>query len=414
MARLLVGVSGGIAAFKAVQLVRLATGAGHRVRVIQTPASQRFVGSETFRAITGAPVLVDEFEPDGLRGAFPGDPAPTHAAISHLALVENADAFLIAPATANTIAALAVGATPSLLASAYLAADCPVLLAPAMNHRMWHHPATVRNVARLRDDGVEIVPPGSGRLASLGEHGDGRLAEPDELLAAVERVLAAVDDAPGDLAGVRVLISAGGTREPIDAVRFVGNRSSGRMGFALAERARSRGAEVTVVAANVALPAPDGCEIVRVETAEQLRQACAAAFATTDVLLMAAAVADFRPVDPDGGKIKKSGRDGLTVTLEPTVDVLSELSSRRRDGQTLFGFAAEHGAGALEYAHGKLERKGLDAVVLNDVSVPGIAFDATENAVTIVTHAGDQTVARADKTAIADAILDAVVAQRAG
>lgn len=414
MARLLVGVSGGIAAFKAVQLVRLATGAGHRVRVIQTPASQRFVGSETFRAITGAPVLVDEFEPDALRGAFPGDPAPAHAAISHLALVENADAFLIAPATANTIAALAVGATPSLLASAYLAADCPVLVAPAMNHRMWHHAATVRNVARLREDGVEIVPPGSGRLASLGEHGDGRLAEPDELLAAVERTLGYRGDLRRDLAGVHVLVSAGGTREPIDAVRFVGNRSSGRMGFALAERARARGAEVTVVAANVALPAPDGCRVVPVETAEQLRQACGAAFATADVLLMAAAVADFRPADPTGGKIKKSGRDRLTVELEPTVDVLSELSARRRAGQTLFGFAAEHGDRALEYAHGKLERKRLDAVVLNDVSVPGIAFDATENAVTIVTHDGDQTVARADKAAIADVILDAVVAQRAG
>lgn len=411
MARLLVGVSGGIAAFKAVQLVRLATGAGHRVRVIQTPASQRFVGSETFRAITGAPVLVDEFEPDALRGAFPGDPAPTHAAISHLALVENADAFLIAPATANTIAALAVGATPSLLASAYLAADCPVLIAPAMNHRMWHHPATVRNVARLREDGVEIIPPGSGRLASLGEHGDGRLAEPEPLMEAVERVLSA-DATPRDLAGLRVLISAGGTREPIDAVRFVGNRSSGRMGYALAERARARGAAVTVVAANVALPAPDGCEVVRVETAEQLRQACGAAFAAADVLLMAAAVADFRPVDPAGGKIKKSGRDGLTVELEPTVDVLSELSARRRDGQTLFGFAAEHGERALEYAHGKLERKGLDAVVLNDVSVPGIAFDATENAVTIVTRDGDQTVARAGKPQVADAILDAVLVRR--
>ncbi len=413
MARLLVGVSGGIAAFKAVQLVRLATGAGHRVRVIQTPASLRFVGAETFRAITGAPVLVDEFEPDALRGAFPGDPAPTHAAISHLALVENADAFLIAPATANTIATLAAGATPSLLASAYLAADCPVLIAPAMNHRMWHHPATVRNVARLRADGVQVVPPGSGRLASLGEHGDGRLAEPNELLAAIEQVLAGSSPSTGDLTGLRILISAGGTREPIDAVRFVGNRSSGRMGFALAERARARGAEVTVVAANVALPDPAGCDVVPVETAEQLRQACGAAFPSADVLLMAAAVADFRPVAPDGGKIKKSGRDGLTVALEPTVDVLSELSGRRRDGQTLFGFAAEHGENALEYARGKLERKRLDAVVLNDVSIPGIAFDATENAVTIVTPDGDQTVARADKTAVADVILDAVVAQRA-
>ena len=237
MARLLLGVTGGIAAFKAVALVRLATAAGHAVRVIQTPVSQRFVAPETFRAITGAPVLTDEFEPDPLRGAYPGDPLPTHAAISHLALVEHADAYLVAPATANAIAGLASGRADSLLSSAYLAADCPVLVAPAMNHRMWHHPATRRNVARIVEDGVTLVPPGSGRLASKGEAGDGRLAEPDELLAALEAVLAP----RRDLEGLHVLVSAGGTREPIDAVRYVGNRSSGRMGYAVAPRARRRG-----------------------------------------------------------------------------------------------------------------------------------------------------------------------------
>lgn len=412
MARLLLGVTGGIAAYKAVLLVRLATAAGHSVRVLQTPASQRFVAPETFRAITGAPVLTDEFEPDALRGAFPGDPLPTHEPISHLALVERADAFLIAPATANTISALAQGRADALIGSAYLAAECPVLVAPAMNHRMWHHPATVRNVARLRADGARIVEPGSGRLASLGEQGDGRLAEPEQLLAAVEEALAGPAGG-ADLAGLHVLVSAGGTREPIDAVRFVGNRSSGKMGYALAARAAARGATVTVVAANVALPDPPGATVVRVGTAEELRRACGDAFGSADVLLMAAAVADFRPVDPAGGKIKKAGRTELTIELEPTVDVLTELSGRRRDGQTLVGFAAEHGDGALDYARDKRERKRLDAVVLNDVAVPGIAFDAADNAVTIVTGDGEQTVARAAKEAVADAILDAVVAARA-
>jgi len=417
MARILLGVTGGIAAYKAVAFARLATGAGHAVRVLQTPASQRFVAPETFRAITGAPVLDDEFAPDPLRGAFPGDPVPGHEPISHLALVEAADAYLIAPATANTISALAAGRADALVASAYLAADGPVLVAPAMNHRMWHHPATVRNVARIREDGAIVVPPGSGRLASIGESGDGRLAEPEELLAAVEGALLdgatrGPDAATGDLAGLRVLVSAGGTREPIDAVRYVGNRSSGRMGYALAARAAARGAEVTVVAANVALPDPPGARVVRVSTAEELRRACGEAFADADVLLMAAAVADFRPVDPAGGKIKKQGRTGLTIELEATVDVLRELAGRRRDGQTLVGFAAEHGDGALEHARGKLRDKGLDAVVLNDVAIPGIAFDATDNAVTIVTAADERAIARAAKEEVADAVLDRVVALR--
>lgn len=436
MARLLLGVTGGIAAYKSVLLVRLATKAGHQVRVVQTAASQRFVAPETFRAITGAPVLTDEFEPDPLRGAFPGDPQPTHAAISHLALVENADVFLIAPATANAIAGLATGRADSLVGSAYLAADGPVLVAPAMNHRMWHHPATRRNIARLREDGVVVIDPGSGDLASKGEHGDGRVAEPEDLLAAVEAALggtpagtapaprsgrlalgtgdgsALAPGEPQDLAGAHVLVSAGGTREPIDAVRFVGNRSSGRMGYAVAARAAARGARVTVVAANVGLPDPPGCTVVPVTTAEQLRVACGDAFADADVLVMAAAVADFRPVDPADGKIKKQGRTGMTIELEATVDVLVELSGRRRPGQVLVGFAAEHGDQAVAHARGKLERKGLDAVVVNDVSQPGIAFDAPDNAVTIVTAAGDRVIARAAKEAVADAILDDVVAAR--
>ncbi len=334
---------------------------------------------------------------------------PAHEPISHLAVVEAADAYVVAPATANTISALAQGRADNLVTSAYLAADGPVLVAPAMNHRMWHHPATARNVARLREDRAAIVPPGSGRLASIGESGDGRLAEPEELLAAIEAALGR----GGDLAGVRLLVSAGGTREPIDAVRYVGNRSSGRMGYAVAARAAARGAEVIVVAANVSLPDPPGARVVRVGTAEELRQACASAFAEADVLVMAAAVADFRPVDPAGGKIKKDGRDSLTIELESTVDVLRELSAARRPGQTLIGFAAEHGEGALEHARGKLERKGLDGVVLNDVSQPGIAFDATDNAVTIVTAGDERVVARAAKEQVADAILDRVIELRA-
>jgi phosphopantothenoylcysteine decarboxylase / phosphopantothenate---cysteine ligase len=409
MARLLIGVSGGIAAYKALELVRLATKAGHAVRAIQTPASRRFVGEASLAGLTGAPVLVGEFERDPARGAFPGDPLPEHEPISHLALVENADAYLIAPATANTLAKLAGGHADGLLTSAALAATCPVLIAPAMNHHMWLHPATQANVETLRARGVTVIGPGEGELASKGEHGLGRLAEPPELLAAVEAALA-----PGDLAGLHVLVTAGGTREPIDAVRFLGNRSSGRMGYALAERAARRGAQVTVVAANVALPDPPGVAVRRVQTAAELGAACAEAFGAADVLLMAAAVADFRPARPVTGKIKKDSPDApASLELEPTEDVLAGLSAARRPAQTLVGFAAEHGDGAVEYGRGKLERKDLDLVVVNDTSEPGIAFDAIENAVTILARDGSQTeVARADKVRVADAILDAVRSHR--
>jgi phosphopantothenoylcysteine decarboxylase/phosphopantothenate--cysteine ligase len=409
MARLLIGVSGGIAAYKALEVVRLAVRAGHSVRAIQTPASRRFVGTASLAALTGAPVLVDEFERDPARGAFPGDPVPEREPISHLALVENADAYLIAPATANTLAKLAGGHAENLLTSAALAATCPVLVAPAMNHHMWLHPATQANVEVLRARGIEVIGPGEGELASHGEHGLGRLAEPSELLAAVEAALSG-----GDLAGLHVLVTAGGTREPIDAVRFLGNRSSGRMGYALAERAARRGAQVTVVAANVALPDPPGVAVRRVETAAELGAACREAFGSADVLLMAAAVADFRPAQAVAGKIKKDAADAPTaLELERTEDVLAALSAARGPGQTLVGFAAEHGAGAVDYGRRKLARKDLDLVVVNDTSEPGIAFDAAENAVTILARDGSQTeVARAAKSRVADAILDAVLSHR--
>ncbi|HEX8649160.1 MAG TPA: bifunctional phosphopantothenoylcysteine decarboxylase/phosphopantothenate--cysteine ligase CoaBC [Thermoleophilaceae bacterium] len=407
MARILVGVTGGISAYKAVELVRLAGKAGHSVRVVQTAAAERFVGRATFEGITGAPVLVDEFEPDPARGAFPGDPAPGHAAISHLELVRRADVYAIAPASANTIAKLATGLADNLLTSAALASPAPLVVAPAMNDRMWAHPATRANVETLRERGATIVEPAVGALASRGEWGAGRLAEPPEILAAIEAALGGAAFAPRSLDGLRVLVTAGGTREPIDSVRFVGNRSSGRMGFAVAEEAARRGAEVTVVAANVALPRAEGIRYADVETAAQLRDATHAAFGSCDVLIMAAAVADFRPADPADTKLGKTGRDGLTVELEPTEDVLAELSAGR-DGQLVVGFAAEHGEGAVERARGKLERKGLDAIVVNDVSRPDIGFDTEQNEVTIVTPGSDRHVDLASKHEVAGAILDLV------
>ncbi|HZU60412.1 MAG TPA: bifunctional phosphopantothenoylcysteine decarboxylase/phosphopantothenate--cysteine ligase CoaBC, partial [Solirubrobacteraceae bacterium] len=251
MARLLIGVSGGIAAYKALETVRLAVKAGHSVRVVQTEAGQRFVGRASFEAITGAPVLVDEFEADPLRGAYPGEEAPAQVPISHLALAQRAELYLIAPATANTLAKLACGQADNLLTAAALAAHCPVVVAPAMNDRMYRHPATQANLDTLRRHGVVIVPPAEGQLASLGEQGLGRLAEPDRLLEVSESLLAGPRRA---WSGLRVLITAGGTREPIDSVRYVGNRSSGRMGVALAAGAAARGAEVTLVAAHLAVP----------------------------------------------------------------------------------------------------------------------------------------------------------------
>src|SRR5436190_10885158 len=294
MARLLLGVSGGIAAYKALELVRLAGKAGHAVRVIQTPTSQRFVGAASFAALTGAPVLTGEFGRDPARGAFPDQPAPQHDPLSHLELVRNADAFLIAPATANTIAKLAHGLADNLLTSAALAATCPVVVAPAMNNAMYENAATQANLALLRERGFHLMEPGTGSLASRGESGIGRLPEPAEILAFAESAIGS-GYAPKSLDGLRVLVTAGGTREPIDSVRYVGNRSSGRMGVAIAAEAAKRGAEVTLVAANVGLEIPDGIRVLPVTTAAELEAAAREAFPSCDVLIMAAAVADFRP-----------------------------------------------------------------------------------------------------------------------
>jgi phosphopantothenoylcysteine decarboxylase/phosphopantothenate--cysteine ligase len=409
VARILLGVSGGIAAYKAVEVVRLATAAGHSVRVIQTPASLKFVGRATFEGVTGAPVLVDEFERDPARGAFPGEPAPDHDPISHLELVRRCDVLAVVPASANTIAKLAAGLADNLLTSAALASSAPLVIAPAMNERMYEHPATQGNLETLRLRGARIVPPRRGRLASKGEWGIGRLAEPPEVFKAIEATLAGSGGfSPHSMDGLKVLVTAGGTREPIDSVRYVGNRSSGRMGLALAEEAARRGANVTVVAANVSLPHPAGVAVVEVETAAELEAAARTEFERADVLLMAAAVADFRPSAPEESKIKKAGRDALTVELEATRDVLSALAAGRREGQTLVGFAAEHGGDPVAEARAKLERKGLDAVVVNDISRADIGFDSEENEVTIVTAAGDSVVSRGPKSAVAAAVLDEV------
>ena len=406
MPRILLGVCGGIAAYKALEFTRLAMKAGHSVRVVQTEASTRFVGTASFAGITGAPVLVTEWEPDPLRGVFPGDPLPEHAPLSHLALVERADVYLVAPATAETLAKLACGLADNLLTAAALACRRPLIVAPAMNNAMYEHPATQANLAVLRARGVTVLEPGVGPLGSPGEFGVGRLPEPPALLEAVEGVLAG----GSSLRGVNVLVSAGGTREPIDAVRFIGNRSSGRMGFALAEAAKRRGANVTVVAANVSLPRTAGIEYVDVGTAAELADACAERFDACDVLIMAAAVADYRPEAAHGGKLKKDQTGGeLNLRLVRTTDVLSSLADRRRPGQLLVGFAAEHGSGALEYGRGKLERKKLDAVVVNDVSGAGIGFDAADNEVWIVKADGEHHVPKASKDAVADAILDHVL-----
>jgi phosphopantothenoylcysteine decarboxylase/phosphopantothenate--cysteine ligase len=408
VARILLGVSGGIAAYKSLELARLATQEGHSVRVLMTPTAERFVGKASFEGIVGAPVLTGEFERDPTRGAFPGDPVPEHDPIGHLEVVANSDAYLIAPASANTLAKLAAGLADSMVTTSFLACTAPRLVAPAMNDRMYRDPATQANLATLRQRGIAVIEPEEGALASRGEHGIGRLPDPRTLLDAVE---AAVPRPSGPWDGLRVLVSAGGTREPIDPVRFIGNRSSGRMGLAVAERAARRGAEVTLVAANVSRPAPPGVRRVDVETAAELADALAREFDSADVLVMAAAPADFRPRRAAGEKIHREGTGDLELDLEPTDDILAQLSARRRGGQTIVGFAAETDSG-LERAREKLERKGADAIVLNDVSRSEIGFESPENEVVIVEHAGEHHVPLSSKDAVADQILDRIESLR--
>jgi phosphopantothenoylcysteine decarboxylase/phosphopantothenate--cysteine ligase len=379
VAKILVGVSGSIAAYKACELVRLLVREGHEVVPLLTPAAERFVARQTFLALA--------------RRGLDDDPYP------HL---ERADLLVIAPCSANTLAKLAAGLADNLVTEAALAHRGPLLVAPAMNWRMWRHPATEANVARLREHGVELIGPEAGELAE-GEYGTGRMAEPAAIAARCGELLAA---GSGALCGRRVLVSAGGTREPVDSVRFLGNRSSGRMGVALAEEARRRGAEVALVAANLSLPPPRGVEVVEAPTAAELAEAVLAR-ADADVVLMAAAVADYRPRLPLEGKRPKDA-EAWSLELEPTLDVLSELGARRRDEQLLIGFAADEGEGGLARAREKLASKNVDLIVFNDVSQAGVGFDAEENEVVLVGSGAERRVARAPKRAIAAAILDEV------
>jgi phosphopantothenoylcysteine decarboxylase / phosphopantothenate---cysteine ligase len=379
MARVLVGVSGGIAAYKACELIRLLVKAGHDVVPLVTPAAERFVAAKTFAALARRPV--DD------------DPYP------HLA---RAGLLVIAPCTANTLAKLAHGLADNVVTEAALAHAGPVLIAPAMNTRMWAHPATQTNAETLRARGVGLIGPTEGELAE-GEWGLGRMAEPEHVFARCEALLGASNSL---LQGKRVLVTAGGTREPLDAVRFLGNRSSGRMGVALAAEARRRGAEVTLLAANLAVSAPTGIEVVQTDTAADMARETLAR-ADADLVLMAAAVADYRPVE---AKTDKRAKDDAIwqIALEPTVDILSELAARDANGRVLVGFAAETDAEGRARAREKLASKGLDLVVYNDVARGDVGFDTEDNEVVLVTDSEERPIEKGPKERIAAEILDRV------
>ena len=381
MGRVLLGVTGGIAAYKACTLVRLLVRAGHDVYPLVTAGAERFVAAETFFALARTPPS--------------DDPYP------HL---QRADILVVAPLTANTLARLAHGLADDVLTEAALAHSGPMLVAPAMNSRMWAHPATQANVAVLLARGVEVVGPAEGALAE-GEEGIGRMVEPEEILARAEELLAG-SRGSDSLSGLRVLVSAGGTREPLDTVRYLGNRSSGRMGVALAEEARSRGADVTLLAANIAVPAPLGMTVVETPTAGALERE-ALAHADADVIVMAAAVADYRVPSPSATKRPKDGAS-WTVELVPTADVLAALGAVRRPGQVLVGFAADGAGSGLERAREKRISKNADLFVFNDVSRSDIGFDAADNEVVVISEDGERAVAKASKRVVAAAVLDEV------
>jgi len=380
MARILVGISGGIAAYKACELVRLLVRAGHDVLPLPTPSAERFVTAETFFALARKE-----------RGA---DPYP------HLT---RADLLVVAPLTANTLGKLAHGLADNLLTEAALAHRGPVLVAPAMNTRMWEHEATRANMATLRERGVEAIGPEAGELAE-GEIGVGRMAEPEAIARRVDELLGA--GAPSAFRGRTVVVTAGGTREPLDAVRFLGNRSSGRMGVELAAEAARRGADVTLLAANLAVPAPAGVDVVETPTAADLERE-ALARRGADVVVMAAAVADYRLADASHHKRAKSD-EAWTIELVPTVDIARELGAARSNGQVLVAFGAELGEAGLERKRRMLADKNVDLVVYNDVGREDIGFESPDNEVVLVTRDGESLVRKAPKAAIAAAILDAV------
>lgn len=386
--RIVLGVSGGIAAYKAVEVCRRLVDAGAHVQPVMTAAAQRFLGAPTLSALASEPVRSDLW--DG--------PEP----IAHTRLGQGADAILIAPATARVLGAYAHGLSTDLLTNILIATRAPVVVCPAMHTEMWEHPAVVDNIATLKRRGVHVVEPGVGRLAG-GDVGAGRLADPVTIVAGLEAVFRT-----RDLTRRRVLVTAGGTREPIDAVRVIANRSSGRQGYAIAEEAAARGAEVTMIT-TVERPVSAGIEVVAVETAAQLEAAVNDRAPASDVIVMSAAVADFRPVNPAGHKLKK--HDGApTIELEATPDILAGLGAAKRPDQILVGFAAET-SDLIANARGKLERKGADLIVANDVSAPGVGFGHTTNAVSIVAGDGSVTeVELTDKRTVARVLLDTVVA----
>jgi phosphopantothenoylcysteine decarboxylase / phosphopantothenate---cysteine ligase len=394
--RIVLGVSGGIAAYKAIEVCRRLVDAGAFVSPILTPDAQHFVTTTTFSALASEPARTSLWDSP--------EPSP------HTTLGQGADLVVVAPATARVLAAYAIGMSDDLLVATLLATRAPVVVCPAMHTEMWEQPAVQANVATLRSRGVTVVDPAAGHLAG-GDVGMGRLAEPADIVAACERVLGSpVEAGAGSLAGLRVLVTAGGTREPIDPVRFVGNRSSGKQGHAVADEAAARGAEVTLIT-TVDRPVATGVEVVRVETAAEMEAAVLARSAVADVVVMAAAVADFRPKAAAPSKLKKA--DGVPeVVLEPTPDILAGLGREKRPGQTLVGFAAET-TDMLAGARDKLTRKGLDLIVANDVSAEGVGFEHDTNAVTIVGARGmERQVPLAGKRAIATTILDAVLETR--
>ena len=394
--RIVLGVTGGIAAYKAVEICRRLVDAGAHVMPVMTKGAERFLGATTLSALASEPVRTRLWDD-------PETPIP------HTMLGQSADLVLVAPATARLIGAYRAGLSTDLLTNVLLATRAPVMICPAMHTEMWEHPAVRDNVATLRSWGVHVVDPEQGRLAG-GDVGAGRLAAPERIVAAVERLLAA-DAAPGDLGGARVLISAGGTREPIDAVRVIANRSSGKQGYALAAEAVARGAAVTLVS-TVDLPPPPGADVVRVETAAEMQRVMEERAPDSDVVVMAAAVADFRPVTAADRKLKK--HDGVPeIVLEPTPDILAGLGARKPAGQVLVGFAAETDDLAAN-ARRKLDAKRLDLIVANDVGAPRAGFQHDTNAVTLFAP-GEPPLAvpLADKRTIAAAVFDRIVSIRA-
>lgn len=394
--RIIVGVSGGIAAYKAVEVCRRLYDAGAHVVPVLTDDALRFVGALTFSALSS------ESARTSLWNDPSGDPSP------HTTLGKSADLVLVAPATARLIGRYTAGISDDLLTALLLATRAPVLLAPAMHTEMWEHAAVQANIITLRERGVQLVGPGVGALAS-GDFGAGRMADPSVIVDAA-RALFESSARIADLEGVRIVISAGGTREAIDPVRFIGNRSSGKQGYAIAQEAAKRGAAVTIVS-TVSLPAPPNSVVVKVENAAEMADAMGSAAKESDVVIMAAAVADFRPANVAGQKIKKDG--GVPqVILEPTVDILAGLGAAKRPGQMLVGFAAET-EDLARHAIAKLRRKNLDLIVANDVSAPNVGFEHETNAVTIFDASGGaQTVALGSKSVIANALLDRIVAFR--